>query len=38
MFLFPPCVRFTWTHLLEEAFGLCSPKHRLVGDELFCRI
>lgn len=28
----------TWTHLLEEALGLCSPKHRLVGEELFCRI
>lgn len=33
------CVRHsTWTHLLEENLGLCSPKHRLVGEELFCRI
>lgn len=33
------CVlQITWTHLLEEALGLCSPKHRLVGEELFCRI
>lgn len=28
----------TWTNLLEEALGLGSPKHRLVGEELFCRI
>lgn len=36
---FHSCVhQITWTHLLEEALGLCSPKHKLVGEELFCRI
>lgn len=34
-FLFLSGCCYTWTHLLEAALRLCSPKHRLVGEELF---